>query len=132
MVLIFSSLLALIMAWKVSVQLNFLRFILFLIFCVVLLFLTPYFLTFIERSSVNIANVIWYIFGIGSFLLIFGGFWVAVKKKTAPSRTFNRIFGSIIFGVIVFTSIVIIVLSLRDAGILDVSTSRIINLLHLN
>lgn len=132
LILIFSTILAVLMAWKVNVQLNFYRFIVFLLFCITLLYTTPYFLTFIEESSVGFPVGIWYILGAAVLVLVFGGFWILVKKNTSSSTSFNRLFGSFIFGLIVFTSIVIIVLSLRDANVLRTHSSRLFDVLYLN
>lgn len=115
--------------WSLRISIDWLRMLWIILFAILISITFPYFISFVKNSSTNFPITYYYIFGIVLAGMIFLGFYLLLKTNRSPSSGIRRLAGSLVLAFVSTYSLLIVLVSMAEYGLIDVSNSRVLTLL---
>ncbi len=109
--------------WSMRIYVDWLRILWLVLFAVLVYFVLPYFISFVDHSSANLPLPLYYVFGIGVTVLIFLGFYMLIGQNHKTSSGVQRLAGSMVLALVSVYSLIVVLSAMSDYGWIDISQS---------
>lgn len=123
---ILMAVLSLWIGWSIRLSIDWMSLVWIALFTVMVTFLLPYFMTFVDQSSAAISPVAYYLFGIVVMALIFLSLYLLIAQKKSSSSGLKRVVGSMVLAVVSTYAYIIVLMSMAQYGWINTDNSVLI------
>lgn len=123
---ILMAMISLWIGWSIRLSIDWISLVWIALFTLIITFLLPYFMAFVDQSSAAISPVAYYVFGIVVMALIFLSFYLFIAQKKSASSGLKRVVGSMVLAVVSTYAYIIVLMSMAQYGWVNTDHSILI------